>query len=706
MKKTLLFIFTLVAFSSVRLNAQFTLTNLNLPVQHSGVAVVDIDGDGDLDIIISGEDTSARNLQLYKNNGLGIFTPASSPFTPTTRTTFNWGDINQDGKLDLIMTGFPVVATPPVPPIDSVYTSNGTGTFTRDNAIALPQTAPTAGFADLNNDGYLDIYVFGNKDFGHAKIFFNNKAGGFTESNQFDAYNFVDPVVTPVDFDNDKDLDLFVMAGFEDAAGSRFSKMFVNNNGVFTIKDLGLIPKGNGSAVWGDYNGDGYLDLLLNGDGFLGSGEDDDGVYRLYKNNAGTSFSAVTTFKEYRQNNTGNGGRLIDWDNDGDLDVIVSGYNSITSTQATDIYLNNGGTFTAYAGNATIPGFSENSLETADIDGDGDLDIIESGYSANDFNGIGSAFNSNVSLIIRNPAITKNAAPSVPTGIKITGTQAAITFSWNASTDATTPQKALSYNMYLVNDMGKWFYYPLADTATGKLMLQKMGNMQLNKGWIVKNLPAGNYCWGVQTVDNSFASSKFARSCFTINSNGTLPVILASFSVNADGNRAKIQWTTTAEQNSDYFKVEHSTNGHDFRLLTTVKAQGNSSASKNYLVYDDYPSKGINYYKLTYYDKDGKPTVYDVKTASFTVGGKTLVVVSPNPVTTTNVGIRLTNYAGAQVALILTDLTGKVIHKEVIQTNQSQEYYKINLNTKPASGTYILKITGDNLNTGLKVFVN
>lgn len=693
MKKTLLFIFTLIAFSSVRLNAQFALTNLNLPVQHSGVAVVDIDGDGDLDIIISGEDTSARNLQLYKNNGLGIFTPASSTFTPTTRTTFNWGDINQDGKLDLIITGFSLAGA-----FDSVYNSNGTGTFTRDNAIALPQTAPGAGFADLNNDGYLDIYVFGNRDFGHPKIFFNNKAGGFTESDQFNAFSFVDPVVVPVDYDNDKDLDLFVIAGYDSASNGRFTKMFINNNGTFTVHDYGFDPKGNGSITWADYNGDGYLDVLYNGDGVPG----DDWKYLLYKNNSGTSF----TFEDsllYRQNHTGNGGRMVDWDNDGDIDLIITGYNG--TRQATDVYLNNSGTFTAFAGNATIPGISEGSIETADIDGDGDLDIIESGYSANDFNGTGTAFNSNVSLIIRNPAITKNAASSAPTGLKITGTQAAITFTWNASTDATTPQKALSYNIYLVSDKGKWFYYPLADTSTGKLMLQKMGNVNLNKGWIVKNLPAGNYCWGVQAVDNSFAASVFAKACFTINANGTLPVVLASFSVNADGNRAKILWTTALEQNSDYFKVEHSTNGHDFSLLTTVKAQGNSSVAKNYVVYDESPSKGINYYKLSYYDKDGKPVVYDVKTVSFTIGGKTFVIVYPNPVTK-DFGIKLSNYAGKQVSVVITDLTGKIIHKEVIQTNQSQEYYKINLKTKPASGTYILKVTGDNFNTGLKVFVN
>lgn len=694
MKKTLLLILLAGAFCCMRLHAQFTITNLNLAAQHSGVAVVDIDHDGDLDILISGEDGADRNVQLFKNDGAGTFTPASSNFPALTRTTFDWNDINQDGKMDAIISGFPAAG----PPFDSVYTSDGAGNFTQNTSYTIAQQAPGSGFADLNNDGYLDIYVFGNKFEGHPKIYFNNKAGGFTESDQFDAYNLIDPVVYPVDFDNDQDLDLFVIAGDQEGSG-RFTQMFINNNGTFTAHDFGFDPKGNGSITWADYNKDGYLDVLYNGDGVPG----DDWKYMLYKNNAGTSF----TFEDsllYRQNHTGNGSRMVDWDNDGDIDLIVTGYNG--TTQATDIYLNNGsGTFSAYAGNATIPGFSENSIETADVDGDGDLDIVSSGYSANEFSGAGSAFNANVSLVIKNPTNTANVPPSHPTDLNVSGSRAAVTLSWLPGVDATTPQKSLSFNIFLVNDQGKTFYYPLADTATGKLTLQKLGNVQLNRSWTIKDLPAGNYCWGVQDIDNTFIGSTFAKSCFTIKPDGTLPVVLAAFSVYADGNRARIQWTTATEQNSDHFKIEHATDGHNFSLFTTVKAQGNSSAAKNYVVYDDYPARGINYYRLTYYDKDGKATVYDIKTVSFTVGGKTFVIVYPNPVTK-DFGIKISNYAGKQVSVVLTDLSGKIIHKEVIQTNSTQEYYKINLTGKPVSGTYILKVTGDNFTTGLKVFVN
>ena len=701
MKKQLLLLLFTGSMGLLHVNAQtFTITNLNFPVQHADVSLVDIDGDGDLDILVTGED-GPQKLQLFRNNGTGTFTPSASPFRAITRATIDWNDINQDGKLDLIMNGFSTTG-----PFDSVYTSDGVGNFTRATSIALPQLTPSTGFADLNNDGFTDIYVFGNFDLpaGKPKIFFNNRIGGFTESAQFNAYNFIDPDVTIIDYDNDRDLDIFVNA-FEAISNNRFSKMFRNDgSGNFTVQNLTLIEKGYGSAVWGDFNGDGTLDLLLNGDGGA-SGEPSSDIYRLYRNNAGV-FTAVTTFTPYRQISTGDGGRFLDWDNDGDLDVVITGFNFAESRQATAIFLNNAGVFTPLATNSTIPGVSESSIEVADIDGDTDLDILLTGYSGNNFNGAGSALNSNVTILIRNTTTVTNVAPTPPTGLAIAGNQASLTLSWTAATDLTTPANALSYNIFLVNTgTGKWFYFPLADTTTGKLALQRLGNVNLNRGWIIKNLPAGNYRWGVQAIDNSFMGSTFARSGFTINADGSLPVSLTSFTVKAEGNKAKIQFSTAFEQNNDRFEIERSGDGRKFDKLATLKAKGSANASTDYILFDNNPSDGANYYRLIQFDKDGQSKDLGIKVVNFKTSKGPSVITFPNPAKSF-VGIRLSNFHGRELQIVMSDLLGKVVHTETINVNNSQGNYQLKLQQKLLRGQYILKIMGEDLSETLKVIMD
>lgn len=697
MKTNLLFALGLGLLTSLHVSAQYTVTNLNQEQQHADVSLVDWDNDGDLDLIISGE-TGAHvtTMVAYLNDGLGNYAVTTVPFTPITRSSFHWNDINQDGKLDLLENGFG-----PSGAFTGIYTSDGSGVFTADTTT-LPQMSPTSGFADFNNDGYLDIYVFGNNDQGKSKILFNDKAGHFIDQHMFDNYTFTyDPDVSIVDFDNDGDLDMFISAGDTTPPGTptaiRFSRLFKNDGGVLTEFATFSPEKGYGSSVWGDYDGDGYLDLLMNGSGIPNG---DDFKYKLYHNNGGTSFTEVDSYI-YGQFSTGGGGRFLDWDNDGDLDFIVTGWTG--TRQATAIYLNNAGVFTEDPNNASLPGVSESSIEVGDIDNDGDLDLVITGFSGNDFDGAGSALNHPVSLVIKNPATLVNLPPTSPTNLHVTGTQSAITFSWDRATDATTPQASLSYNMFLYNiDSNKTFIYSNADTSTGRLRLQKLGNVQLNTGWILHDLPPGHYRWGVQAIDNSFAPSAFAKGNFVVNANGTLPVSLTAYNVKAENNKAKIEWTTGVEQNNDRFEIYRSGDGKTFTFLESVKGKG--AGSNEYVVYDNNPSSGANYYRLLQYDANGQQKDQGIKTINFNTLDKATVISFPNPAYS-EIGIRLSNYKGKQVDVNMIDMTGKIIHKETLAVNNSQGYYTLHLSTKPLSGQYILSVKGDNLKETLKVLV-
>ncbi|MFC6997037.1 T9SS type A sorting domain-containing protein [Rufibacter roseus] len=514
MKRKLLLL-SLGLFGSAAAFAQgFTIQNLELEVQHGDISAIDVNRDGHIDLLIGGHNTT---VMLLMNDGSGNFVPAESIFMGSKHVSYSWGDINGDGLPDLAQAG--IHEPNNINPYTNIFTSNAAGVFTAFTGVTLPQMSPSVGLADLNNDGYQDIFLFGNKQGGKSKIFFNNKQGGFTESAQFDAFDLWEPIVEAIDYDLDGDLDLFMMAANDANLPNtvRYSRVLENNgSGVFTERNLGLQPKGNGSYSWGDYDSDGDLDILLNGDGWLGSGEDNDNIYRLYRNDNGT-FVEAAIFMDYRQISLGDGSRFADWDNDGDLDIIVTGWSHNQGRQATDIYLNNNGTFTPHADNAKIPGVSESAIEVADTDNDGDLDLIMTGFSGNNYNGAGSAFARNVSLIVKNPTTTTNAAPSMPANLRASlGSNGDITFTWDAATDDKTSQNSLSYNLFVVGPDGRHFSYAMADTTTGKLMMQKMGNVALNRSWTLKGLPEGKYRWGVQAIDNAYVGSQFAKKSFSV----------------------------------------------------------------------------------------------------------------------------------------------------------------------------------------------
>lgn len=516
MKKQFLLLAAIALACGVQ--AQSTVHNLDFDAQRSEVSILDIDMDGDNDILILGQNPNGRQIQLFQNKGDMTFEKVESPLASTWVPTVDFGDYNRDGMLDIIQSGFADSV------IVNLYAGDGEGAYTLDPFYKdLIHIAPSCTFSDLNNDGITDIIVFGNHNIEdqRPKLYFGNASGGFTAQSPFDAYKFIDSKVVDVDFDNDGDMDLWVMAGYEEGVDARFARLFVNDNGTFTAKDMGIIAKGPGSSDWGDYDGDGDLDLLIGGWGYVNSGEDDDKIYRIYKNNAGSLVEAVV-FKPFGQFGVGDGSRFADWDNDGDLDVILTGWNPDDGTQRTAFFINALGSFTEAEYGKTVPGFSESALEVGDLDGDGDLDVVVNGFSGNNWNGDGSALGKNSSVIIENTTADSNEAPSAPTNLAVTANGTSIKFSWKEAADDKTPSKSLTYNFFLIDENGTFFYTPLADTTTGRLYVQEKGNVQLNKSWTVKNLPYGTYRWGVQAIDHSFAGSAFAATTLFHTEGGTV----------------------------------------------------------------------------------------------------------------------------------------------------------------------------------------
>lgn len=104
-----------------------------------------------------------------------------------------------------------------------------------------------------------------------------------------------------------------------------------------------------------------------------------------------------------------------------------------------------------------------------------------------------------------------------------------------------------------------------------------------------------------------------------------LPVELIAFSAKAKENMNQIYWATATELNSDYFEVEHSLNGADWKLIKRVEAAGHSSSILQYELEDRAFSKTINYYRLKQVDFDGTTRMYNIVSVDNRISKKELL---------------------------------------------------------------------------------
>jgi uncharacterized membrane protein YeaQ/YmgE (transglycosylase-associated protein family) len=141
--------------------------------------------------------------------------------------------------------------------------------------------------------------------------------------------------------------------------------IYRNNSGLFTDINAGLTGVSSSSVAWGDYDNDGDLDILISG--YTGKTY----ISRIYRNDKGV-------FTDINAGLTGVSSSSVAWgdyDNDGDLDFLLTG--SSSSGTISKIYRNDSGVFTDV--NAGLTGVSSSSVEWGDYDNDGDLDILLTG---------------------------------------------------------------------------------------------------------------------------------------------------------------------------------------------------------------------------------------------------------------------------------------------------------------------------------------
>lgn len=203
------------------------------------------------------------------------------------------------------------------------------------------------------------------------------------------------------DYDKDGDQDLVILGVVN---GQVATTLYNNNAGaMIAVSGTPFANLANGTAQWADYDNDSDLDLLVQGNDSPGGGNF---VTQVWNNASGT-FSLVSVPSSNFA--TGSKSTWVDYDNDGDQDLMLVGFNSLLGSSQIDIWeYSSAGGFQLNSGSG-LPGFFNSAFAWADYDRDGDQDLIISGLDG--------SFNTVAKLFLNNGAGVFQELP----GLGITG---------------------------------------------------------------------------------------------------------------------------------------------------------------------------------------------------------------------------------------------------------------------------------------------
>jgi hypothetical protein len=339
-----------------------------------GVSWIDFDGDGDADLMVTnGYDVSVEEPEPQKNRLYENRDGQLLPWTTGSLVTDDgyssgstWGDFDNDGLPDVFISN-------QRDQNNFLYRNMGDGTFERieDQPPANDGgQSYAASWVDVDNDGWLDLFVAngGLSHQGQNFLYRNLEGQGFEriEEGEIVTEEGTTCGVSWADFDGDGDQDVFVSDLMR--ANSGTGGLYRNNGDwTFSRVDADSMPLGDSmptAATWGDIDNDGDLDLYL---------ASVYGMANILLRNGGTDgFERVDGCDAVLDGGHTYGANWADIDNDGDLDLVVANWGA-----APVLYANDGTGLLNRADGGALGSAVEYpaTIAWADIENDGTLDL-------------------------------------------------------------------------------------------------------------------------------------------------------------------------------------------------------------------------------------------------------------------------------------------------------------------------------------------
>ncbi len=366
MKSKILLVPVLILLTNYVAGQRFSEMDLELPgVQNGSANWGDYDGDGDFDIHIIG--TEFMHLiplsSLFENRG-GYFDEKKDFLFSNglCDTPAEWVDYDGDGDLDLYLCS-------------DIFRNEG-NTFIANDFNFIRASSGSSSFVDYDSDGDLDLFISGSTEEGFRSYLYQNNISSFTKVFQFPGLIYSSSDWN--DFNNDGNMDLILTGATENTGDAELiCSIYLNDGNSFKLDTTNSFTGvQNGSVQGGDFDNDGDLDLIVTGNK---SAETIEPMTKIYISENGTFEESEIELCNVHSSNV----QWVDINNDMRLDIILTGadkdYNPVTK-----LYINNGrGGFDELQ--HEIENVYNSSIDWIDYDGDGDLDLLISGDNGEKF---------------------------------------------------------------------------------------------------------------------------------------------------------------------------------------------------------------------------------------------------------------------------------------------------------------------------------
>jgi len=366
---------------------------LDAPGDCNDVSVADVDGDGQADVIgafggIGSIEPSVQAPAIFRNRGDRF---DRQPLDPAGNgINGRVGDVDGDGDLDILVANLSG-------PENRLYLGDGVGGFRVDPRFAASDSSYDADFLDADGDGDLDVFSLrigspenGNLE-GPEQLWLNDGEGRFVDASgrlPNAARDVHDHDFAHGDLDGDGDPDIVIVVdNLSDNFATARNRLWINEgNGRFRLQQS---PFNDVRGDWldvelVDLDGDGDLDVLMPQDYLEGFSFPGTPAIAMYLNNGDATFVAAHERFRGMPRVPAYEAVPVDLDRDGDLDVLVAVYGILfgdgTIEPFRSVLMLNDGTATWHEATSAfvdLPTIATSNYGVADFDGDGDLDLFE-----------------------------------------------------------------------------------------------------------------------------------------------------------------------------------------------------------------------------------------------------------------------------------------------------------------------------------------